>query len=570
MSGKRRSALTPTELKQAALAERRKREAAAGVGEGDLSHGRPPASPANRNPYWQAAKNGDHKPAPVPANAWKNTLTKKAHPREPTAAGQQQKQTKQPPAQDNAVTQALQVQKRAEKAPLQAAVDYFEGEYKTWKDHFFENLNTNGIYKSAQKEILPHDDNESTQEDVNSAVNDSDDDNLEIELDSDEDSEQVETKQEPVNETEQDEEVIALQKAIQDSRHTAPPAMVSKQTTTEGNVHKAFKDLFGYMLSKCRKSIFDSWMKDHVDQSSQDSSIKKRDWRTVIATSSAVWYAVVLAFRKVIALIQDESNNMVDEHRKRFSIKITEDVSEYKLYWVNGLNVAVHYTDNNSQNVNRHVFLKGPWVHYITKQFQKNGLHFVREFQEQLTQKIWPDQAQNEHQTFFGFWFTVKDIENWKTAINEIASGTNSKKVIFEWPSCCKSIATDQAPPVFRKFCTHFGYSIRSGAARQECVMRARACFQFYVSHCNEEDYLTRNHVQEVQLENYDLTRKDGGAFLNGNGKPVISRRVKDSVHAGTYGELRRRYDNLDPEAQKLFAVRVWGAKMNPYLCAPP
>jgi hypothetical protein len=86
--GQGRSALTPTELKQAALAERRKREAAAGVGEGDLSHGRPPASSANRNRYWQEAKNGDQKPVPVPANAWKNTLTKKAHPREPAAAGQ--------------------------------------------------------------------------------------------------------------------------------------------------------------------------------------------------------------------------------------------------------------------------------------------------------------------------------------------------------------------------------------------------------------------------------------------------------------------------------------------------
>jgi hypothetical protein len=196
-----------------------------------------------------------------------------------------------------------------------------------------------------------------------------------------------------------------------------------------------------------------------------------------------------------------------------------------------------------------------------------NGLHFVREFQEQLTQKLWPDQAQKEHQTFFGFWFTMQEIENWRLAITEIANGSNSNRVIFEWPACCKSIPSDHTPPVFRKFCTHFGYSTQSGAARQECIMRARACFQFYVSHRDDEDYLTRNHMQAVQLERYDLTRKDGQAILNGNGKPIVSRRVKDSENADTYSQLRKHYDDLDPEAQKLFVVRVWGAQMNPYLC---
>jgi hypothetical protein len=98
----KKSALTPQQLKEAALAERRKREAVEGVGEGDLSRGRPPVSPAdghkaaNSNRYWTEAKHthkhGDNKYAPVPSsNAWRKSLTgntDEAHGRQPAAAGQ--------------------------------------------------------------------------------------------------------------------------------------------------------------------------------------------------------------------------------------------------------------------------------------------------------------------------------------------------------------------------------------------------------------------------------------------------------------------------------------------------
>jgi hypothetical protein len=92
----RRKALTPAELneaaaelKKAALAERRVREAAEGVGPGELSrgNGQPSKKKKEETPdkgtrYWKGAKTGDYKLAPVPEhNAWRR-------PRGPAAVGQ--------------------------------------------------------------------------------------------------------------------------------------------------------------------------------------------------------------------------------------------------------------------------------------------------------------------------------------------------------------------------------------------------------------------------------------------------------------------------------------------------
>jgi hypothetical protein len=56
------------------------------------SPGQTPASPANSNPYWRAAKKGGHKLAPVSTHnngkSWKNVLANNIRPTEPEAAGQ--------------------------------------------------------------------------------------------------------------------------------------------------------------------------------------------------------------------------------------------------------------------------------------------------------------------------------------------------------------------------------------------------------------------------------------------------------------------------------------------------
>jgi hypothetical protein len=336
----------------------------------------------------------------------------------------------------------------------------------------------------------------------------------------------------------------------------------SDQNGANEDVYKAFKAVFGVMLSKTQKHCFMGWMKEQASQ-----EITKTQWLAVLKESNALWHAVVLEFRRMYEALKKTG-------------KFQEiEVSELEQY-EDGTSIPTHHISDLRIWCSwaRKDVARGHWRTYVRKEFAKNTEHFVREYQTLLMERY-----NKVKGSMFGFWFYPSDLCRWVKDLQTTATMGHDAFLAytrksgykpFQWPQSCRkgeSMADGSADTiVYKTFCRMNRLSFDDPRSRLQFCMRMRAAWLRVVdSYPYTEDgpapteeqikkHLEKQHVYEISL-----FKKKNGA----NDWKVEPRHV-------LLWPQRYSFDRLRDEDLRDRRVFVYGAPMgcagaaaNPYLC---
>ena len=385
----------------------------------------------------------------------------------------------------------------------------------------------------------------------------------------------------------------AASEAFLEKRHieyvNALLANLQKALSLENNekykgVYTAYKDAFGQMLSEAQAHCFTgktfeepaegdveqatpkkpSWM-----QLQAAENVTKARWLLVLKESNALWHAVVVKFR---ALYQNFN------YRGEFQ---DVQVSEEEQY-ADGASIPAHHISDLQILCGRNFVdvARGRWSAYIRKEFARNTVHFLREYQTRLMERF-----ETTQEKLFGFWFYPSDLCDWVRDIQKEAALKNapaearaqgeaatrvadrSAAKRFRWPACCKKgnnlqDADSITTPAYKAFCQQNGLWSQSRNSRLQFCQRMRAAWLRVVDAYEFQDgeppsnddiirYLNKQKIFEVRLE------KNAAGRMSAVDEVVYI--LKDPARHTTK-ELRAEMPTR--------RVLVYGAPLvNPYLC---